>query len=402
MISRKLGLGLGLALTALFSPEHGILGVKDDEHVGDEVDQATHLRVTSLYGAKDSDKRPSHEALKGLDAVVIDLQDAGVRFYTYDTVVGYFLEAAAAERDQYRHALEIVVLDRPNLIGGEAVQGPVSDANLASYTDYMPLPARFGMTIGELARYINGERRLASPASPNVYAPLGVALTVVAAQGWARDEYYDHTGLPWINPSPNLRSVAAAVLYPGVGLTETTNISVGRGTERPFEQIGACWTPGKSPAKPAGKGAAAVPCAAEDQIDGAKLAAYLTARKIPGVVFAPTSFAVAEDSNHYPGHGQTLNGISITTTDRKALDSPEMGIELLSALAHLYPGRFNLAKAATLVANVNTMRSLANGDDPRTIAAGWSAELNDFKRRREAYLLYPSATKDVPISQPSR
>jgi uncharacterized protein YbbC (DUF1343 family) len=201
--------------------------------------------------------------------------------------------------------------------------------------------------------------------------------------------------------------VAAAVLYPGVGLTETTNISVGRGTDKPFEQVGACWTPAKNPnkgpAKPAGKGGPPAPCAVEDQVDGAKLAAYLTARHIPGVAFAPTSFAVAEDANHYPGHGQTLNGISITTTDRKALDSPEMGIELLSALAHLYPGRFNLAKAATLVANVNTMRSLANGDDPRTIAAGWSAELNDFKRRRNAYLLYPAvATKDVPISQPSR
>ncbi len=393
----------GLALVTLFSPEHGILGVKDEMHVGDEVDPATHLRVVSLYGAKESDRRPSHEALKGLDAVVIDLQDAGVRFYTYDTVVGYFLEAAAEERDRFHHTLEIVVLDRPNLIGGEAVQGPVSDANLASYTDYMPLPVRHGMTLGELARYINGERRLPSPVSPNIQAPLGVPLTVVAMQNWSRGQYYDETGLAWTNPSPNLRSVAAAVVYPGVALTETTNISVGRGTDKPFEQIGACWAGSKGPAKASGKGAVA-PCPVEEQLDGAKLAEYLTARKIPGVVFAPTSFAVAEDSNRYPGHGQMLQGISIKATDRGALDSPEMGIELLSALQHLYPTRFNLAKAETLVASVNTMLALENGDDPRKIAAGWAAELNDFKRRRQQYLLYPDAgtSKDVPISQAGR
>ena len=221
------------------------------------------------------------------------------------------------------------MLDRPNLIGGEMVQGPVSDADLASYTDYMPLPVRHGMTIGELARYINGERRVKSSAVANVLAPLGVPLTVVAMQNWSRGQYFDETGLTWVNPSPNLRSVAAAVLYPGVGLTETTNISVGRGTDKPFERIGACWTPSKGPVKPVGKGGPPAPCAAEDQLDGAKLAAYLTARHIPGVVFAATNFAVAEDSNRYPGHGQTLNGISITTTDRRALDSPEMGIELL-------------------------------------------------------------------------
>ena len=173
--------------------------------VGNDVDGATKLPVVSLYGAKDADRRPSHEALKDLDAVVIDLQDAGVRFYTYETVVGYFLEAAAAESKQFHHALEVVVLDRPNPIGGVAVEGPVSDANLASYTDYMPLPVRHGMTLGELAKYINGEKRLASAAGANVQEPLQAPLTVVAMEGWRRGEYFDETGLKWVNPSPNLR-----------------------------------------------------------------------------------------------------------------------------------------------------------------------------------------------------
>jgi uncharacterized protein YbbC (DUF1343 family) len=216
-------------------------------------------------------------------------------------------------------------------------------------------------------------------------APLGVALTVVPMQNWTRAEYFDDTHLPWHNPSPNLRSLAAAVLYPGIGLFDFTNVSVGRGTDKPFEHIGACWNSVKPSAKKP------TPCAPEDQLDGPKLAAYLTARHIPGVTFAPTTFAVAEDSNHYPGHGQTIHGVAITTDSdaRNVLDSPLLGIELLSALHHLYPTQFNLARAATLIASVNTMQSLTNNEDPRAIAAAWAAELNDFKRRRQPYLLYP-------------
>ncbi len=249
----------------------------------------------------------------------------------------------------------------------------------------MPLPVRHGLTFGELARYINGEHRRPSPTSPNVFVPLGVPLTVVRMENWTRSQYFDDTHLPWINPSPNLKSPAAAVLYPAIGLIETTNISVGRGTDTPFQHIGACWTPAKPPTKKSPP----PPCAPEDQLDGPALATYLTARKIPGVTFAPTTFAVAEDTNHYPGHGQTLNGIDITATDRNLLDTPELGIEILSALHHLYPTRFNLARAATLVASINTMQSLTNNEDPRTIAAAWQADLNDFKKRRQPYLLYP-------------
>ena len=341
----------------LFSPEHGLFGVKDTTKIGQEVDTATHLPVVSLYGAKDEQRRPSMEALKNLDAVVIDLQDAGVRFYTYQTVVGYFLEAATKAH------IEIIVLDRPNPIGGVAVQGPVSDNGVESYTDYMPLPIREGMTLGELALYFNGERRLASGTSPNVRVPIRAQLTVVAMRNWVRPQYFDDTGLKWINPSPNLRSAAANIVYPGVELLQSTNVSVGRGTEMPFLHIGAPY------------------------IDSAQLVAYLTTRNIPGIRFAPASFSVTEDANHFPFHGKTLPGISFTVTDRSALDSPELGIELISALHHLYPD-FAMAKAERLIANADTMRALENQEDPRKIAEGWKTDLAAFEQRRQGYLLY--------------
>jgi uncharacterized protein YbbC (DUF1343 family) len=344
-------------LKTIFTPEHGLFGVKDTEKIGSEVDTVSHLPVISLYGAKPEQRRPSLERLKNLDAVAIDLQDAGVRFYTYETVMGYFLEAAAQAH------IEIVVLDRPNPIGGVAVQGPVSDNGAESYVDYMPLPVRHGMTLGELALYFNSERLLPSATSPNIRAPIRAQLTVVAMQNWSRKQYYDETGLRWINPSPNLRSVAANTVYPGVELLQSTNVSVGRGTDTPFEHIGAPY------------------------IDAAQLSAYLTARKIPGVSFAPTSFFVTEDSNHYPFHGKTIPGVAFTVTDREVLDAPELGIELISALHHLYP-EFTLSKADRLIANVDTMRALVNQEDPRKIAEGWAADLAAFDHRRQVYLLY--------------
>ncbi len=336
----------GVELTMLFSPEHGIAGTKDSLDLHNSTDAATGLPIISLYGPKDADKRPRVEDLKKVDAVVIDLQDAGVRFYTYEAVVGYFLEAAA------KADVEIIVLDRPSLVGGEQVQGPVSDAGLESYTNYRPIPIRHGMTLGELARFYNGEDHI------------GAKLTVVPMQGWQRSEYFDETGLKWVNPSPNLRSVAAAVLYPGVGLMDFANVSVGRGTETPFEHIGAPY------------------------IHGAELAAYLTARKIPGVRFEATRFSVAEDSNHYPFHGQQIEGVRMTTTDRQLLDSPELGIELIAALHKLYPAEFKLARTSLLIANAATSKSLEEGADPRTIAAGWKTNLDAFEGRRQQYLLY--------------
>jgi len=360
--------GNGIELVKLFSPEHGIFGAKDSETIGQETDPASGLKVTSLYGPKDSDKRPKPEDLKDLDAVVIDLQDAGVRFYTYETVVGYFLEASACEV-AHQHPLEVIVLDRPALIGGEAVEGPVSDT-AASYINYMPEPVRSGMTLGELAQYMRVEH-------PGTCSEKPATLTVVPMQNWRRDEFFDETGVPWVNPSPNLRSVEEGTLYPGLGMLDATNVSVGRGTATPFEVFGAGATPATKD----------VPAQAA-WFDGKAVADYLTARKIPGVSFAATKFAVADDANHYPYHRLTIEGVLLTVTDRTALDSPELGIEILSALHHLYPAQFKLEKAAALVANSETMAALARGDDPRTIAASWTADLAAFKQRREKYLLY--------------
>lgn len=352
----------GLQLTKLFSPEHGLFGVKDTTNIPNDTDPATHLPITSLYGAKPEQRHPSPDSLKDLDAVVIDLQDAGVRFYTYETVTGYFLEAAAHQR-ALGHNLEIIILDRPNPIGGVQVQGPVSDAGKESYINYMPLPVRHGMTLGELALYFNSERMLPNTTNPNIQTTIKAPLAVVQMQNWHRSDYFDDTHLPWTNPSPNLRTLAAATLYPGLGFLDATDVSVGRGTTKPFEQIGAGY------------------------IDGAQLAAYLTARHIPGISFAPTTFGVEENSNHYPGHGKTISGIAFTVIDRNVLDSPELGIEVLSALHHLYP-QFPLAKAAHLIGNAQTMQSLTNNEDPRKIAAAWSADLAKYMQRRERYLLY--------------
>jgi SSS family transporter len=352
----------GLELKSLFSPEHGIFGTKDETGISGEVDPTTHIAVTSLYGAKPESRRPSHDQLKNLDAVIIDLQDAGVRFYTYEAVTGYFLEAASAEK-KLGHSLEIIVLDRPNLIGGEKVQGPVSDEGHESYTNYMPLPIRHGMTLGELARYMNGERRQPGP-SPNVQVPLNAQLTVVPLQNWKRSEYFDQTGLPWINPSPNLRSVTAATLYPGVELLQFTNVSVGRGTVAPFESIAAPF------------------------FDANALASALTTRNIPGVSFSASTVTIAEDANHFPYHGQTLPAVHLTLTDRNLLDSPELGIEMISAIRRLYLQQFDLTRADRLLVSVNTVLSLKNNEDPRVIAKSWERELEAFRQRRAQYLLY--------------
>ena len=410
------GAGNGIELLKLFSPEHGIFGAKDSTNIGQEIDSATGLKVISLYGPTDADRRPKPEDLKDLDAVVIDLQDAGVRFYTYETVLGYFLEAVTCEAAR-GHGLEVMVLDRPDPIGGAAVQGPVSDT-AASYVDYMPEPVRNGMTLGELAQYMRGERvascektfgakespdktgALASRSSSGLVArgfslgsqavslptnqgalapgllPLAV-LTVVPMQNWHRDEFFDQTGVPWVNPSPNLRSVDEATLYPGLGMLDATNVSVGRGTATPFEVFGAG-------AMPATKDAPAQ----RAWFDGKAVAGYMTSRKIPGVSFAATKFTVAEDASHYPYHGQMIEGVRMTVTARAALDSPELGIEILSALHHLYPSQFKLDKAAPLVANTETMAALNRGDDPRAIAASWAPALAEFETERAKYLLY--------------
>ncbi|QMV17984.1 sodium/solute symporter [Granulicella sp. 5B5] len=365
------------SLSLLFTPEHGLSAQQDTTKQRAEKDQATHLPVISLYGAHDADRRPTHAQLADLDAVVIDLQDAGVHFWTYEAAMGYFLEAAATEQTQYHHALTIVILDRPNPVGGLAVQGPVSDPGRESYVNYMPLPVRHGMTFGELARYIVATKHLAT------------TLVVVPMQHWQRSEFYADTGLPWVNPSPNLRSPEAALRYPALGLIEYNNISVGRGTDHPFSFFGAGIPSTKPSTSTATGGLTDVRSSTTTAwFHAQEVANYLTARHIPGVTFAPTAETIAEDANHYPFHGQTIEAVRVTLTDPHQTDTPELGIEILSALHHLYPTQFHLDRAMPLVASKATMDALEHNEDPRSIAASWQPALDAFRHAAQPFLLY--------------
>ena len=350
-----------ILLTTLFSPEHGLYGKQDTEQLSTEQDPTTHLPVISLYGSKPADKHPKASDLANLDAVVIDLQDIGVRFWTYEALVGYFLEAGACNSH-----LQIVVLDRPNPIGGLAVQGPVSDPQQDVYTNYLPLPVRHGMTLGELARYYDQNHVVSCPASTTqTSTPNHAKLTVVPMQNWTRNQFFEDTQLPWTPPSPNMRTPTAAILYPGVGLTEQTNLSVGRGTSTPFENLGAPW------------------------LNPSEIITYLDSRNIPGIHLTPTTMIIAEDSNHYPSHGQTIPGLHFEVTDRTAFDSPQFGLELLAALHHLYPAEFHLNGAKSLIANAQILSALTAGIDPRTIQKQSTPTLEAFKQRRQPALLYP-------------
>ncbi len=332
----------GISLDAIFSPEHGVTGTLDTTDVKNTKDAATGVAVHSVYGASDAARRPPLDVLKRLDAVVIDLADAGVRFYTYETTVGYFLEAAA------KAGIEVVILDRPNPITGSFVQGPVSDDGRENFTNYFPEPPRHGMTLGELAKMFNAERHI------------GARLDVVAMAGWQPGDWFDSTGLAWVNPSPNLRSLNQATLYPGVGLIEGTNVSVGRGTDTPFEVVGAPW------------------------IKGRELAAYLNGRSIQSVRFVPIIFTPSSSSFA----GERCEGVNLMVLDRNTLDSPELGVELASALHKLYPNDFKLERMADLLVNQAVLEAIGAGEDPRRIAEDWQERLDGFVRLREKYLLY--------------
>jgi len=332
----------GISLDAIFSPEHGVTGALDTTHIDESRDAATGIPVYSVYGATDAARRPSPDVLKNLDAVVIDLQDAGTRFYTYETTLGYFLEAAA------KAEIEIIVLDRPNPITGSFVQGAISDSGPETFLHYFPVPIRHGMTLGELAKMFNAERNI------------NARLTVVPMEGWMRGDWYDSTSLPWINPSPNLRSLTEATLYPGVATVEGTNVSVGRGTDTPFELLGAPW------------------------IKGTQLAKYLNDRNIPGVRFVPISFT--PNASVYAG--QKCEGVNIAVVDRNAFDAPEMGLELASALHKLYSEQYHMERMIELLLNQKAYDALAAGQDPRRITEDMREGLEKFERLREKYLIY--------------
>ena len=329
----------GVKLVALFSPEHGIRGTFD-ERVSSTTDEATGLPVHSLYGETE---RPTDAMLAGLDALVFDLQDGGLRFYTYITTMGYAMEAAAT------HHIAFYVLDRPDPLGGERVEGPVLDRDRTNFVGYFPMPVRMAMTLGEMAQMFKAENKI------------GCDLHIIRMKNWQRRMWFSDTGLPWVNPSPNLRSPEAGILYPGLEILQAGGVSVGRGTTRPFELLGAPW------------------------IHGEELAAYLNRRAIPGVRFEPEKFT--PDSGLH--RGELCEGVRIALTDRNLLQPLRMGIEIASALGKLYPGRFETAKMIFLVGNAETVKQLSDGKNPTAIVASWNKDLEAFRKVRGKYLLYP-------------
>jgi len=329
---------LGVKLVALFSPEHGIRGLAD-EKVSDSRDEQTGLPVFSLYGET---RRPKPEQLKDLDALVYDIQDVGARFYTYISTLGYVMEEAAKAH------LPVFVLDRPNPIGGIDVEGPIADPDHLSFISYHTIPVRHGMTIGELAQLYNRDRKI------------GCDLRVIKMGGWRRAMWFDATNLEWINPSPNIRSLTEAMLYPGIGLLETTNVSVGRGTNTPFEVVGAPW------------------------IDGQKLADQLNRRRIPGVRFVPLRFT----PNASAFKDRECGGINLLITDRGRFSPLSMGIEIAVALRRLYPNDWKVDDYGRLLVNNATLAKVKQGDSPDEIIKSWTTELEQFRKLRSSVLLY--------------
>ena len=326
-------------LVALFSPEHGIRGVIDDQ-VPSTKDEKTGLPIYSLYGAT---RRPTDDMLKGIDTLVVDLQDIGARFYTYPVTMAYVMEEAAK-----RH-LKVVVLDRPNPINGWQIEGPRLDAGAESFVGYLAaMPIRHGMTIGELARLFNAE------------AHLDCDLDVVAMRHWTRSEWFDETGVAWVNPSPNMRSLVAATLYPGIGMLEYANLSVGRGTDTPFEHMGAPW------------------------IDGRQLAAALNARAIPGVRVYPVSFTPS--TSRYAG--ELCQGVAFVITGREQLRPVRLGLEIAVTLRRLYGNRFELASSSQLLGSNDAVTAIQGGADAATVLASWAAAEGQWRLLRAKYLLY--------------
>jgi len=328
----------GVRLVALFSPEHGIRGLAD-EKISDSKDDATGLPIYSLYGET---RRPKPEQLKDLDALVYDIQDVGARFYTYISTLGHIMEEAAKAK------IPVFVLDRPNPIGGIDVEGPTADSDKLAFVSYHTIPTRHGLTVGELAQLFNRQRKI------------GADLRVIKMDGWRRSMWFDETNLTWINPSPNMRSLTEATLYPGVGLLETTNVSVGRGTDTPFEIVGAPW------------------------IKGDKLADYLNQRSIPGVRFVPLRFtpkaSVFKD--------EECGGVNIIITDRGAFRPLLTGMEMALALRKLYPNDWAVDKYLRLLVNADTLERIKRGETAREIVNSWNSSLQEFRQARAEILLY--------------
>jgi uncharacterized protein YbbC (DUF1343 family) len=328
----------GVQLVALFSPEHGIAGHSDDK-VSTSKDASTGLPIYSLYGEH---LRPTDEMLQDIDALVFDVQDAGVRFYTYTTTMGYCLEEAA------KRGIAFYVLDRPNPLNGEVVEGPMLDPEKTSFVAYYPLPVRYGLTIGELAELFNTENHINGQ------------LHVIAMKNWHRSYFFESTGIRWIPPSPNLRTLKGAILYPGLEILQNAGVSVGRGTEAPFEEFGAPW------------------------INGEEVAAELNTKKLPGLRFANQPFVPV--SGLYAG--EHCGGVGIRVTDRAALRSMRVGLEIAALLQKKYPDHFDTSKILPLLGNDETVRQLQSGTPAEEVMAGWAKDLATFDQMRRRYFLY--------------
>jgi uncharacterized protein YbbC (DUF1343 family) len=328
----------GVKLVAVFSPEHGIAG-KLDATVANATDAATGLPIFSLYG---DTKRPTDQMLQGIDTLVFDIQGAGVRFYTFITTMGYCMEAAA------KHRIAFFVLDRPDPLGGDRIEGPMLDPSRMSFVGYFRMPLVYGMTLGELAQMFNAENKT------------GVELHVVEMKNWHRSESYDQTGLTWIPPSPNLRTLNEAFLYPGIEILQPTGVSVGRGTDTPFEVVGAPW------------------------IHSDDLLNSLSPRQIPGLRFSAASFTPG--SGLYSG--QACAGVKLEITDRDAFISVRVGLEIADALHRLYPERFQITKLTDLLGSQASVDALIAYQSPASIIGSWASDLAAFRAMRAKYLIY--------------
>ena len=328
----------GVQLVAMFSPEHGLAG-SNNEKFSSAKDPSTGLPVYSLYGET---LHPTDEMLQGIDALVFDIQDAGVRFYTYLATMGYCMEEAA------KHNIAFFVLDRPNPLGGEIVEGPMLDSDKTNFVGYFPLPVRYGLTIGELAQLFNAEKHI------------GADLHVIAMKNWHRNYFFESTGIKWIPPSPNLRTIKGSILYPGIEILQSAGVSVGRGTQTPFEEFGAPW------------------------LNGDEVAEALNARHLAGLHFVSQPFIPI--SGLYSG--ERCGGVAPRITERGAVRSMRMGLEIADVLRKLYPQQFDPAKLITLVGNADTVQQLVSGVSPEKIVAGWSGDLAAFDQIRRKYFLY--------------
>jgi uncharacterized protein YbbC (DUF1343 family) len=328
----------GVQLVALFSPEHGLAG-RNNENVSSAKDPTTGLPVYSLYGET---RRPTDEMLQGIDALVFDIQDAGVRFYTYTVTMAYCMEEAA------KRNIAFFVLDRPNPMGGDIVEGPMLDPDKTSFIAYYPTAVRYGLTIGELAQFFNAENHI------------GADLHVIAMKNWHRNYFFESTGIKWIPPSPALRTTKGAILYPGIEILQNAGVSVGRGTQAPFEQFGAPW------------------------MNGDEVAAALNDRHLPGLHFVSQPFIPVGG----PYSGEHCGGVGIRITERGAVRAMRMGLEIATVLQKLYPQQFATAKLIDLLGNADTVQQLQSGVAPEKIVASWSDALATFDQARRKYFLY--------------